>query len=154
MKLGDGVLRCLYKAISMNGGRNLRFAGVFLLAFTSISFAQTIITTFAGSRFIFSGEGAALDAPIGSVTAVTADDRGNVYFADITTDRVYKVDAAGKLTKVAGNSINGFSGDGGPATSAALLDPRGLAFDSSGNLYICDAGNFRIRKVAPSGIIS
>jgi uncharacterized protein (TIGR03437 family) len=131
------------------------YLAALLLTFASISFGQTIITTFAGSRSIFNGDGiSAKDAPVGSVSAVTSDDRGNVYFADITTDRVYKIDSAGTLTTVAGNAINGFSGDGGPATSAALFDPRGVAFDPSGNLYICDTGNFRIRKVTPSGIIS
>ena len=136
-------------------GRRRLFLVALLLVLASISSGQTIITTFAGSRFIFNGNDiAAKDAPVGAIAAVTADDRGNVYFADITTDRVYKVDSAGKLTTVAGTGVSGFSGDGGPATNAALFDPRGLAFDAAGTLYICDTGNLRIRKVSPSGIIS
>jgi sugar lactone lactonase YvrE len=64
------------------------------------------------------------------------------------------------ITTVAGNGYNtgpgtgGFSGDGGPATAAALWSPQGLAFDAAGNLYISDSGNNRVRKVTTSGIIS
>ena len=60
------------------------------------------------------------------------------------------------ITTVAGNGFSGFSGDGGPATSAQLKGPVGMAFDGAGNLYIADKSNHRIRKVTPGlgGIIS
>ncbi|HEX4136208.1 MAG TPA: hypothetical protein VHY84_16460 [Bryobacteraceae bacterium] len=117
--------------------------------------AQTIITTLAGSRFVFpSGTMPAIDAPVGDVSGVTEDQQGNIYFSDITTDRVFRVDIKGNLTAFAGSGTQGYGGDGGPAASAALFNPRGLAFDSSGNLYICDTGNYRIRQVTPAGVIS
>ena len=58
------------------------------------------------------------------------------------------------ITTAAGSGIDAFGGDGGPATSAWMLHPAGVAVDAAGNLYICDAGNFRVRKVTPSGTIS
>jgi len=116
---------------------------------------QTIITTLAGSVYTFPADGiAAVNAPVGVVTAVTEDKNGNVYFAELATDRVFKIDTKGILTRFAGNGIQGYAGDGGPATSASLFNPKGLAFDSDGNMYISDTGNFRIRMVTPAGIIT
>jgi trimeric autotransporter adhesin len=117
--------------------------------------AQTIITTLAGSRFVFpSGSMAALNAPVGNVGGVTEDSQGNIYFSDLTTDHVFRVDGNGILTVFAGSGTQGYAGDGGPAASAALYNPRSVVFDGSGNLYISDAGNNRIRKVTTAGIIS
>jgi hypothetical protein len=116
---------------------------------------QSIITRFAGTRFFFPPDGInAVNAPVGSITAVTVDQKGDVYFADITTQRVFKIDSNGVLTTVAGTGIFGYSGDGGPATKADIFEPRGLAFDHAGNLFICDTANYRIRKVSPSGVIT
>ncbi len=80
-----------------------------------------------------------LRAPLG----VTADGSGNLYVADTNNSRIRKIDAAGNITTVAGGAI----GDGGPATAAQLTIPRGVAADGSGNLYIADTNNERIRKV-------
>lgn len=77
---------------------------------------------------------------------------GNIYFS--AGNSVMKVDVNGILTRVAGTGQYGYSGDGGPALSAQLAWPAGLAFDSSGNLFIADNANHRIRKVNPAGIIS
>jgi uncharacterized protein (TIGR03437 family) len=82
---------------------------------------------------------------------MAVDSVGNLYIADIGDSRIRKVDASGNISTVAGNSqslgLGGFSGDGGPATSAALNSPQGVAVDSAGNIYIADTGNGRIRKV-------
>ncbi|MFN6118364.1 MAG: LamG-like jellyroll fold domain-containing protein [Actinomycetes bacterium] len=115
-----------------------------------------IISTHAGNGiFGFSGDGgAAVDAEFGGVAHVAADRHGNVYIADVPNSRIRKVSPGGIVTTVAGTGTPGFSGDGGPATNAQLDAPAGMAIDASGNLFIADAGNSRIRMVSPTGIIS
>ena len=93
---------------------------------------------------------AALDVPLG----VAVDASGNLYIADTRNSRVRKVTPGGVITTVAGNGTSGYSGDGGPATSAQLRGPTGLAVDAGGNLYIADELDNRIRKVSANGIIS
>ncbi|HTW66367.1 MAG TPA: hypothetical protein VME17_17210 [Bryobacteraceae bacterium] len=132
------------------------FAGLALTAPFSCVQAQ-VITTIAGTDFSFPATPiAAVNAPVGAVAPVAVDSAGNVYFADtvIANDLVFKIDTGGTLTVVAGNGTIGYSGDGGPATSAALDFPAGLAVDASGNLYIVDTFNELIRKVTSDGIIS
>ncbi|HCU24785.1 MAG TPA: hypothetical protein DF383_07190 [Deltaproteobacteria bacterium] len=88
-------------------------------------------------------------------TRVTADSSGNIFLADTSYNhRIRKIALDGSITTVAGTGSPGFSGDGGPATAAELKDPRGLAFDKNGNLYIADSGNNRIRKISPDGKIT
>ncbi len=78
---------------------------------------------------------------------VAVDGAGNLFIADQGNHRIRKVDTAGIITTVAGNGTFGFSGDGGPATSASLRNPHGVAVDGAGNLFIGDFFNHRIRKV-------
>lgn len=83
------------------------------------------------------------------------DSLGNLFIADQVNYRIRRVDTAtGIITTIAGNSDGGFSGDGGPATSASLAYPRDVIVDSGGNLFISEGNNKRIRKVdAETGII-
>ena len=85
---------------------------------------------------------------------VAVDAAGNLYIADASNNRIRKVDTHGIITTVAGNGTAGFSGDGGPATSAELNSPRGIALDAAGNLYIADYLNSRIRKVVNGTIMT
>ncbi len=78
---------------------------------------------------------------------VAIDDSGNVYFSTQWANVVRKINTAGILSTYAGNYSMGYSGDGGAATSAKLNSPLGLAIDTTGNIYIADAGNYRIRKI-------
>jgi sugar lactone lactonase YvrE len=85
---------------------------------------------------------------------VAVDSTGNLYFSDTGYNLICKVNPNGILSIVAGNGTNGFSGDGGPATNASLSDPQALALDASGNLYIADQTNNRIRRVDTHGVIT
>ncbi len=116
-----------------------------------------VISTVAGNgSFGYTGDGvAATTAALNSPSGIAVDAAGNLYIADTSNNRVRKVVAAsGAISTIAGNGTNNFSGDGGPATSAQMNSPFGVTQDSSGNLYISDSGNNRIRKVTTSGIIS
>src|SRR5207302_1588009 len=108
------------------------------------------IQTVAGNgTFGFSEVGrAASRATLHSPAGVFVDSFGNLFIADTGNSRIRKVVAAtGNIQTVAGNGTFGFSGDGGPAISAALSGPEGVFLDSCGNLFIADTGNSRIRKV-------
>ena len=93
---------------------------------------------------------AVLPHPYGLATA--AD--GSLYASENLNHLVVRITPTGSVVPVAGTGQAGFSGDGGPATSAKLNQPNGLAVDSQGNLYIADSLNFRIRQVKPDGTIS
>ncbi|MCU1257845.1 MAG: repeat containing protein [Bryobacterales bacterium] len=115
------------------------------------------ITSVAGSfNFGFSGDGGlATSARLNNPDAVAIDRAGNLYIADAGNNRIRKVTAAtGIITTIAGTSTFGFSGDGGPAVSAKLNAPRGVAVDGAGNVYIADFFNHRVRVVGTNGIIS
>ena len=75
------------------------------------------------------------------------DVSGNLFIADTLNNRIRRVDAQGIISTVAGNGSDGFSGDGGPAMGAELYNPSDVVLDVSGNLFIADSGNHRIRKV-------
>ena len=116
-----------------------------------------IITTVAGGGRSYPGDGGPATSArlnFGFSGGVAVDKAGNLFIAESDRHRVRKVDPSGIITTVAGNGTSGFSGDGGPATSASLRGPRGVAVDGDGNLLIADAYNDRIRKVDPSGIIT
>jgi uncharacterized protein (TIGR03437 family) len=122
------------------------------------------ITTFAGNQPTganYTGDGGlATQALLNDPVAVLLDSAGNLYISDSGNNAIRKVDTKGIITTVAGcceangsGGTAGYSGDGGPATKAELDNPKGLAFDSSGNLYIADRDNSVIRMVAPNGDI-
>jgi hypothetical protein len=119
------------------------------------------ITTVAGTGKVgYSGDGgpatqATFDWSEGWGLAV--DTSGCLYIAEDGNSRIRKVSKSGIVCTVAGNGIRGYSGDGGPATKASLnlyYTRNGVDLDQSGNLYIADIGNCRVRKVDTSGIIT
>jgi sugar lactone lactonase YvrE len=87
---------------------------------------------------------------------VAVDGSGNLFIADSFNNRIREVNqATGIISTIAGNGTLGYSGDGGPATSAMLYGPRTMAVDASGNVYIADYYNHRIREVAQAtGVIT
>ncbi len=112
------------------------------------------ISTVAGNGIVgSSGDGgSATEASVRYPSGVFVDGSGNIYIAD--RSRIRKVDTSGIVSTVAGSGNHGFSGDGGPATEASVRYPTGVFVDGSGNIYIADTNNIRIRKVDTSGIIS
>ena len=85
---------------------------------------------------------------------VAVDGAGNVFISDTDDGRIRKVSPQGIISTVAGSGAAGLSGDGGPATSARLYAPYGVAADRAGNLFIADVANGRVRKVSPDGTIT
>ncbi len=120
-----------------------------------------IITTVAGNGVAgFSGDGgAATNASLNDPYGVAVDASGNLFIADANNNRIRKVDTNGIITPFTGKGAVGYnagsySGDGGAATNATLNDPVGVAVDASGNLFIGDSSNNRVRKVSTNGIIT
>jgi len=103
----------------------------------------------------YSGDGGQANAAqLNLPQGVAVDGSGNVYFSDTDNNAVRKIAANGTISTVAGTGTAGSSGDNGAGASAQLNQPEGLALDKSGNLYIADSGNNRVRKVTPAGTIS
>ena len=116
-----------------------------------------IITTIAGNGTAgYSGDGGpAISAQLNVPSALRFDSNGNLYIADTSNSRIRKIDAAtGVITTIAGTGTAGFSGDGGPATSAQIWQPLGMAIDSIGDIYIADSMTHRLRKIDTTGIIT
>jgi uncharacterized protein (TIGR03437 family) len=155
--------------IAFSFGQQFSNVPVFLNVIAPVT-TQPIITTFAGTQFVYPNQPLpALKAPMGQITGLAFDASGNLYISDPSNNVILKMDTKGMVTVFAGNGTVGFSGDGGSATSAALhltqVNPSiditfastasgGLAADSAGNVFIADTGNHRIRKISPDGIIT
>ncbi|HTR55924.1 MAG TPA: DUF4215 domain-containing protein [Kofleriaceae bacterium] len=114
------------------------------------------ISTVAGTGLSgYSGDGGpATAAQLNGALGVALDAAGRVYIVDTNNHAVRRVDLDGTITTIAGTGHPGFSGDNGPATSAQLYDPLGVAVDTAGNVYIADTYNRRIRRVDTSGTIT
>jgi len=117
-----------------------------------------IITTIAGGLgFGYNGDDIpAVEAQLADPYDIKFGPDGNLYFVDHGSRRVRMINMeTGIISTFAGNGLYGFGGDGGLATNATMAGPRALTFDASGNLFIADANNYRIRRVdAVSGIIN
>jgi len=115
-----------------------------------VASASQIIQTIAGNGFLaYSGDGGpATNAQLDYPEDVFVDAHGNTYIADTGSNVVREVEAAtGNIKTVAGNGTQGYSGDGGVATTAQLHFPSGVAVDASGNVYIADSFNYVVREV-------
>jgi len=116
------------------------------------------INTFAGNGnpgYFGDGGPAAGTAQLNDPTGLAMDAAGNLYVADTDNGVIRKITPGGSLiTTIAGNGFNSYSGDGNPATKAALDHPRAVSVDPAGNLFIADTLNSRIRVVTPDGMIN
>ncbi|MCC6356484.1 MAG: hypothetical protein IT577_21565 [Verrucomicrobiae bacterium] len=108
------------------------------------------ISTFAGSdKRGYAGDGGpATSASLNMPYEIAWDKAGNLFIVELGNHLVRRVDAkSGRISTVAGTGLKGFSGDGGAAKKAQFAQPHSLAFDAAGDLYVCDIGNHRIRKI-------
>jgi trimeric autotransporter adhesin len=127
---------------------NLYIADAWNNRIRMVSKSSGIITTVAGNGVgAYSGDGGpATNATLNNPRSVTVDASGNLYIADAGNNRIRMVTkSSGTITTVAGTGVGAYSGDGGPAASATLNNPSGVTLDASGNLYIADLGNYRVR---------
>src|ERR1017187_7195701 len=124
--------------------------------FNGTNLPNNIITTVAGNGSLpYSGDGGpATNAGLTSPSGVAFDFNGNLCIADPSQDRVRMVNSNGIINTVAGNGNEDYSGDDVAATNTTLYGPSGVAFGASGNWYIADTANERIRMVDANGIIT
>ena len=148
MKLPTGV--------KMDASGNVYIADQTCATVRKITASTGVIAIIAGTGTNgYSGDGgAATSAKLDNPSDVAIDSSGNIYIADSSNNRVRKVNTSGVISTYAGTGTWGYSGDNGQATSAKLATPSGVALDSSGNLYIADFENKRIRKVTTAGVIT
>ncbi|MEK0314249.1 NHL domain-containing protein [Cohnella sp. 56] len=142
----------------------LCWVAVMLLIVSGITFkaeragAVTYGSTVLGGTGVagYSGDGGpATAARLNGPSGIWRDmNSGVIYIADTLNNRIRKIDANGIITTVAGTGSAGYAGDGGAATSAKLNEPTDVMLDGSGNMYIADKSNHRVRKVSPNGIIT
>lgn len=143
--------------LAVDASGNLFIADTHNQRIREVVAATGTIATIAGTGIRgYAGDGgAAINATLNRPTALAFDASGNLYLADTDNHRIRRIAPSGIISTVAGTGVEGFSGDGGPATAAAIDSPNGLALDSAGNLYIADTRNGRVREVdATTGLIA
>ena len=144
--------------VAIDAAGNIYIADMSNNRIRKVTASTGVITTVAGNGTPgYSGDGsAATSAELHAPAGVAVDAADNIYIADGGNNLIRKVAVStGNISTVAGNRTGGFSGDGGPATSAEMNCPYDVAVDTSGNIYISDTDNYRIREVkASTGIIT
>ena len=139
------------QGVALDGFGNLYIADANNNRIRKVDANFGFITTIAGDGSgSYTPDGVATAVVINNPQGVAADANGNVFFSDTYNDLVRWVDPAGTLVTFGGTpDVNGIGGNGGPATSAMLYYPTGIAQDSGGNFYIADYNNDRIAKITP-----
>jgi hypothetical protein len=136
-------------SIVFDASGDMYIADAYNQAIREVSHSTGNISTIAGNGTAgYAGDGGpATSAELNYPYTLAVDATGNIYVSDYGNFVVRKVSTAGVITTVAGNGTGGYSGDGGPATSAELSYPHGVALDAAGNLYVADTGNHVVRVV-------
>jgi len=142
----------LYTSYHKISGKQVLLLSMLFLGYSA--HAQ-IMTTVAGNGTAgYNEERMATAAELSAPVGIAVSGNGTLYVADGMNNRIRKITQQGAISTIAGNDDPDNTGDGGPATDGQLNDPAGVATDASGNVYIADKYNNRIRKIAPSGILS
>ncbi len=110
------------------------------------------VTTYAGTGTAGFANGVAATAQFDNLNGVCADAAGNIYVADISNQRIRKIDGSGNVSTYAGSGTGGFAN--GAAATAQFSNPFGVCADAAGNIYVADLNNSRIRKIDGSGNVS
>jgi hypothetical protein len=141
--------------VAVDGIGNLLIADTFNNRIRMVTPGGVITTVTGNGTYGYSGDGGpATSATLNYPSSVAVDAAGNLFIADSGNNVIRQVDPTGAITTVAGTGTSGYSGDGGPATSAELAYPEGVAVDGADNLFVADSGNQRIRMVTPGGVIT
>lgn len=152
---GDGVAATATELnypneVAVDDSGNIYIADTYNNRIRKVSRLTGNINTIAGTGISgYSGDGsAATAAELNQPAGVALDANGIIYISDENNNRIRTVNpSTGIINTIAGNGVQGFSGDGGPATSAELNEPQNVTFDASGNMYVADSYNNRIRKI-------
>jgi trimeric autotransporter adhesin len=141
--------------VAIDSGGNLYIADTGNNVIRKVSTSGTITTVAGNNAQGYSGDnGLATHATLDTPTGVAVDSGGDLFIADTNNNRIRKVDTSGTITTVVGNGTEGYTGDGGPATSATLNKPAAVVVDNMGNLFLVDTGNDVVRMVTAAGTIS
>jgi hypothetical protein len=135
--------------LAFDGNHTLYISDSFNNVIRKLDLSTGIITTVAGTGIAgFSGDGGqATSGQLNNPWGIALGNDGSLFIADLSNNRIRKVNPTGIISTFAGNGTIGFSGDGGPATAAQLNVPAGVAVDVAGNVFIADSGNSLVREV-------
>ena len=157
---GDGSLATAASllfpsSVAVDSSGNLYIADAYAGVIRKVNSSGIISTVGGGGNSGLGDGGPATQASLSLPTGVAVDKSGNLYIVDAGNGRVRMISAStGVISTFAGTGTNGYGGDGGQAVNAPLGGPRGVAVDSSGNVYIADTFNCLIREVTPNGVIN
>ncbi|NCD69651.1 NHL repeat-containing protein [Mucilaginibacter agri] len=151
---GTGTAAQLYNplGIATDAQGNIYVADQFNHVIRKITTAG-VVSTFCGSGVNGHADGPAATAAFSSPNALTVDKSGNVFVTDQVSNLVIKITPDGTATTVAGIGAPGYANSSSPL-KAAFNNPKGIAVDATGNIYIADSGNNRIRKIGTDGVVS
>lgn len=139
------------EGVALDSSGNVYIADTANNVVRKVSSSGTITTIAGNGSQGYSGDGgSATSAELDQPAGVAVDSSGNVYVADSGNNVIRRITPSGTITTIAGTGVAGFSGDGGPATSAQLNNPLGLAVTSGGNLEVADSGNDVVRQISLS----